>query len=155
MDMVIGGEIVVALSFGVSPLILSVGSEILPQRLRIAAQGVLNMFIGLGGIFALLVGEALVTNSIEGWRTYYYIIAGELGFGALIFGLLYNPPPRPLQLSLSFREKMGMVFQTPKEKLILSLILTLWIAARLGRLFLARCRDHPILYSTIVVREPL
>ena len=109
MGMVIGGEIVIALGFGASPLILSVGSEILPRRLRIAAQGVLNMFIGLGGIFALLVGEALVTNSSEGWRTYYYIIAGELGFGALIFGLLYNPPPRPLELSLSFKEKMGMV----------------------------------------------
>jgi MFS family permease len=110
--MVLGGQVIAALAFAPSSLVYAVGSEILPRKWRPAAQGGLNIATGLGSIFALLLGEHLVSHSADGWRTYFYINGGLVGLSALIFAIFYNPPPRQLQTTLTQRQKLAKVSNT-------------------------------------------
>lgn len=106
MGMAIAGEAICGLAFGAQPLLYAVASEILPRRYRPAAQGGLNIAINLAGAFGLLVGSVIMKTHTDGFRIYWYLSAGLMGVSALTCALLYNPPPRPLQLSLTFREKL-------------------------------------------------
>jgi MFS family permease len=92
MGMVIGGEILAAMSLGSQPLLYAVASEILPRRWRPEAQAGLN-----------------VDDSPDGFRTFFYIATGLNGVAAVICVALYNPPLRILQKSLKFGEKMAKV----------------------------------------------
>jgi MFS family permease len=109
MGMAIAGEVVCGVAYGSQPLLYAVASEILPRRFRPAAQGGINIAVGVGGIFALLVGSTLVRNYNEGFRIFWYITAAILAVSAVICAFLYNPPPRPLQLSLRSSEKLARV----------------------------------------------
>ena len=109
MGMVIGGEILAAMSLGSQPLLYAVASEILPRRWRPEAQAGLNVALGFGAIFTLLAGLKFVDDSPDGFRTFFYIATGLNGVAAVICVALYNPPLRILQKSLKFREKMAKV----------------------------------------------
>lgn len=109
MNMAIAGQVIAGLSFGSQPLLYAVASEILPRRWRPEAQAGLNVTVGVGGIFTLLVGFKLTADIPEGFRKFYYITAGIQAIAAIICALLYNPPLRSLQASLSLNEKFARV----------------------------------------------
>ncbi|KAK4998652.1 hypothetical protein LTR66_002156 [Elasticomyces elasticus] len=109
MNMAIAGQVVGGLSFGCQPLQFAVASEILPRRWRPEAQAGLNVVAGIAAILGLLVGLKITATDPEGFRTYFYITAGCYGIAAIICALLYNPPLRPLQVSLSQREKLNQL----------------------------------------------
>lgn len=106
IGMAIAGLTVSGFSYGCQPLIHAVVSEVLPRKYRSYAQATTNMSISLGAICALLAGGALTRNNPAGFRTYWYITAAVYAATALTVGLLYNPPPRELQVRLNFREKV-------------------------------------------------
>jgi MFS family permease len=112
MRMAIAGEVIAGLAYGAQPLLYAVASEILPRRYRPIAQAGINVSIGFGGIFGLLVGSTLVRNSPTGFRTFWYITAGILAATAVICAVLYKPPPRQLQVSLTFKEKTHKVLHS-------------------------------------------
>ncbi|KAH6986962.1 major facilitator superfamily domain-containing protein [Ilyonectria destructans] len=107
MGMAIAGEAICGLGFGTQPLLYAVASEILPRRYRPIAQGGMNVAINMAGAFGLLVGSVIIKEHSEGFRIYWYLSAGLMGVSALVCFLLYNPSPRPLQLSLTLNEKLA------------------------------------------------
>lgn len=109
MYMAIGGQILAGVAFGSQPLLYAVASEILPRRWRPEAQAGLTATIGIATIFGLCVGFKLTEDSPEGFRVYFYIAAGVNAVAAIICAFLYNPPLRPLQVSLSLKEKLTRV----------------------------------------------
>lgn len=110
MGVAIAGQVIVGLSFGVQPLSHAVPSEVVPRKWRPYAQGAVNMAASSGGLTGLLVGGALTRNDHHvGFRTYWYIGAALYGVSALICLVLYNPPPRELQLSLTLSQKLRLL----------------------------------------------
>lgn len=106
MGMVIAGAVITGLAYGAQPLLYAVVSEILPRRFRAPAQSSINISLGIGSIFTLLVGETLMKYHTDGFRIFWYITGGLLGLSAIVCALLYNPPLRPLQQSLTQRQKL-------------------------------------------------
>jgi MFS family permease len=107
IGMAIAGFTIGGISFGAQPLLHAVTSEILPRKYRPLAQGTVNTSAALGAIIALLMGGSLTRNSHpEGFRTYWYIGAAIYAITAAICAVLYNPPPRKLQVSLTRKEKL-------------------------------------------------
>jgi MFS family permease len=106
MGMAIAGEAICGLVYGSQPLLYAVISEILPRKYRPAAQGGINASLGLGGLTALLAGSTMIKKYTEGFRVFWYLVAGILAVSATIFAILYNPPARPLQKSLTTKEKL-------------------------------------------------
>ncbi len=96
MKMAIGGEILAALGYSSQALLNAIASEILPRRLRPAAQGGLGLSSGIGASASLLFGFHMISVSPDGWRVFFYVTAGCILVSALLFAFLYNPPPRPL-----------------------------------------------------------
>ncbi|KIW98778.1 uncharacterized protein Z519_00441 [Cladophialophora bantiana CBS 173.52] len=106
MQMAIAGFVLGGASFGAQPLVHAVASETMPRKYRSFAQGACNSAIALGSLFSLLVGGALTNNNPAGFRTYWYICAGIYVLSTVMLATLYNPPPRELQLTLTFKEKV-------------------------------------------------
>src|SRR2546423_6435174 len=107
IGMAIAGFVVGGISFGAQPLLHAVTSEILPRKYRPLAQGTVNTSAALGAIIALLMGGSLTRNSNpEGFRIYWYVGAAVYAVTAAICAILYNPPPRKLQVELTQREKL-------------------------------------------------
>lgn len=106
MQMAIAGFVVGGVSFGAQPLVHAVASETMPRKYRSFAQGACNAAIALGSLFSLLVGGTLTNNDPAGFRTYWYICAGIYVLSTIMLATLYNPPPRELQLTLTFNEKI-------------------------------------------------
>lgn len=102
---VLAGFAVGGIAYGAQPLLHAVVSEVLPRKYRSWAQSSVNVSVGFGAIFGLLVGGALAEGSLRGYRTYLYINAGLFGAAALAVLLLYNPPPRETQVA-STRAKL-------------------------------------------------
>lgn len=123
MGQAIGGQSVSSIQFMSQCLLTAVASEIWPRKYRPAAQGGLNAAGAAGAIAGLLIGPALTTDHLFGWRVYWYIVAGLLGISALLIVTLYNPPPRPLQKSLSTREKLSRLDWTGYFLLCIGLVL--------------------------------
>lgn len=107
MNQAIGGQVISSVLYIGQPILIAVASEILPRKFRPIAQGGLNLAGAAGAIVGLLAGSAFTTNNLYGWRNYWYIVTALLGASAIIIGVLYNPPPRPLQKSLTLKEKLG------------------------------------------------
>jgi MFS family permease len=105
MGMYIAGFCVGGLGFGSQGLFLAVVSEVLPRGMRSWSQAGANFVNAFGSIFALSLGGYLVQTGPEGFRTYLYITAGVYAASVLLVVLLYNPPPRELQVALAFKEK--------------------------------------------------
>lgn len=108
IGMAIAGFAITGLSYGAQPLLHAVVSEVLPRKYRPYAQGSVNVSASLGAVFALLVGGALTRNqNATGFRVYWYITAGIYAGSAIACAVLYNPPLRELQVSLTMRQKLG------------------------------------------------
>lgn len=107
MSQAIGGQVIGSVLYIGQPILIAVASEILPRKFRPMAQAGLNGVGALGGIVGLLGGSSLTTNHLFGWRNYFYIGAALMGASAVIITILYNPPPRPLQKSLTLGEKLA------------------------------------------------
>lgn len=106
IGMAIAGQCIVGIAYGSQGLLYAVASEIVPRRFRPVAQGGLNASFSLGGIIALLAGEAMIRDFHEGFRIFYYFTAGLLATSTAIIVVLYNPPQRPLQKSLTQGQKL-------------------------------------------------
>ena len=105
--MAIAGFTITGLSYGAQPLLHAVVSEVLPRKYRPWAQATVNVSASLGAIFGLLVGGALTRNNHPaGFRTYWYITAAFYAVAAVLCAVLYNPPPRELQKTLTLKEKL-------------------------------------------------
>lgn len=107
MDQAIGGQVISSVTYISQPILTAVASEILPRKFRPTAQGGLNIAGALGAVVGITAGAAVTTNHLYGWRDLYYIAAALLAASAIIVALLYNPPLRPLQKSLTLREKLA------------------------------------------------
>jgi MFS family permease len=105
--MAIAGEAICGIVYGSQPLLYAVVSEILPRKYRPAAQGGVNASLAAGGIVALLAGSAMIKNYKDGFRIFWYFVAAILAVSAIICAICYNPPPRPLQLRLTQKQKLG------------------------------------------------
>ncbi|KAK6404295.1 hypothetical protein LTR95_018877, partial [Oleoguttula sp. CCFEE 5521] len=104
---VIAGFTVGGICYGAQPLLHAVTSEVLPRKYRAWAQASVNVSASFGAIYALLVGGALTRNQRpENFRTYWYTAAGIYAVAALIVAVLYRPPLRELQVSLTTGEKL-------------------------------------------------
>jgi MFS family permease len=106
MGEAIVGQVLAALGYSSQALLNAIASEILPRRLRPAAQGGLGLTSGLGAAFSLIFGFHMVEVSTDGWRVYWYVTAGLMLAATIVFTLAYNPSPRPLQAALSTVEKI-------------------------------------------------
>jgi hypothetical protein len=107
MDMAIAGEVITSLSYGAQSLYYSVASEILPRKYRPAAQGGVNAALGFGAIVGLLAGSYVIKTYNEGFRIFWYINAAITATAAIVFAFVYNPPTRPLQTSMTTRQKLS------------------------------------------------
>ncbi|RVX68467.1 hypothetical protein B0A52_07890, partial [Exophiala mesophila] len=105
----IGGQSIGCLCMGAQPLVHAIASEIIPRKYRSHAQAAVTAAACLGGIIGILIGGALVRSTPQGFRVFYYITAGCYAILAAIVTWLYNPPPRPLQLELNGRQKLGQL----------------------------------------------
>ncbi|KAF4436026.1 hypothetical protein F53441_13339, partial [Fusarium austroafricanum] len=104
----IAGFAIVGISYGAQPLLHTILSEVVARKWRPWAQGSVHIAAALGAIVGLLVGGAVTRNeNYGGFRTYWYMVAGIYVFATVSCHLLYNPPPRTLQLGLSIPEKLG------------------------------------------------
>ena len=89
------------------PLLHAIVSEVLARKYRPWAQASINFSAALGAITGLVVGGALTTNNKhDGFRIYWYVVAGIYTLTAVSCQLLYNTPPRSLQVELSMRQKL-------------------------------------------------
>lgn len=109
MGQVIAGSVITCLAYGSQPLLYAVVSEILPRRFRAPAQSSINIALGTGSLFTLLVGETIMKYHTDGFRLFWYITGGCLGLSAILCALLYYPLPRPLQKSLTQRQKLAQL----------------------------------------------
>jgi hypothetical protein len=109
MQMAIAGFALGGVAFGPQPLLHAVASEIMPRKYRSFAQAAIMSSISIGAIMSLTIGGALTEHDPAGFRTYWYICGGIFVFAAVLIGVLYNPAPRELQITLTQREKLGML----------------------------------------------
>ena len=107
MAVTIFAFVVLGTACGCQAALYSVPSEVLPRKYRPLAQAATNMAAGLGCIIGVLLACGLLNdNHVQNYRIFWYVNTGffVLGFLGVFFG--YNPPPRELQLSLTFTEKL-------------------------------------------------
>ena len=107
MNMAIVGQCVAGISYGAQPLLHAVTSEVLPRKYRPFAQAANNFACAVGGLSALLIGGAMTrNNNPSGFRNYWYMATALYTVAATLCAVLYNPPLRPLQTSLTNSEKL-------------------------------------------------
>jgi hypothetical protein len=68
---------------------------------------VFNASLAVRAIYTLLVGAVLIKDCHEGFRIFWYINTGLITVSAVITRFLYRPPPRPLQVLLKLKDKLG------------------------------------------------
>lgn len=105
MSVALFGTFLVSLVTPAQPVVWTVASEIVPKRYRMSSQSGISMIYAIGAIVTLLGGSALNKNYHDGWRIYWYIIAGLFALSATVIFFSYKPHILPAQ-SLSFREKI-------------------------------------------------
>ncbi|KAH6685489.1 major facilitator superfamily domain-containing protein [Plectosphaerella plurivora] len=106
MTMAIAGALLVGVGSGSTSLLYAVASEILPRRYRPAAQAGVNIANSLGGILTILAGFSLVKENDEGFRVIWYIGTGLFAINFIVIFVLFKPPQRHLEISLTLRQKL-------------------------------------------------
>ncbi|KAK3694144.1 major facilitator superfamily domain-containing protein [Podospora appendiculata] len=110
MNMAIGGFCVIGIAFGTQPLLHVVTSEVLPRRWRSWGQAADMCSNAAGSILGLYVGGALNRTSdpaSDGFRYYFYMTMACFLIAAIMCAIVYNPPPMPLQNTLTNAEKLA------------------------------------------------
>ena len=79
----------------------------MPRKWRTIAQAATATAGGLGGVVGALMAGGLVRTDPTKWRIFFYIVVGMYVAVLAIIVLLYNPPKRELQTTLSQREKLA------------------------------------------------
>lgn len=102
----IAGFCIMGLAWGSQSLLFSVASEILPRKYRGIGQASVNISSGLGGIFGLLVGGALIRQIPGHFRIFWYITCGIYAVATVGVLVGYNPPPRALQKTMTSVQKL-------------------------------------------------
>lgn len=106
----LAGFCLLGLSLGNLSLLAAIVSEVVPRRHRANAQASMNFSGSVGGVLALVTAGKLASPSHpEGFRIYWYIVAGLYAICTAFCFFFYNPPPRELQVSLSLSAKLGQV----------------------------------------------
>ncbi|KAK4936733.1 hypothetical protein LTR10_022457 [Elasticomyces elasticus] len=99
MTVALFGNFLAAVSTAGQPLFYTVASEIVPRLYRPMAQAGIGLVVAASGMTGLLAGSALTRHNPAGWRVIWYIEIGLFAFSGVILYFLYNPPPRPEQIS--------------------------------------------------------
>lgn len=107
MSVAILGATIGSIGGATQSLVHAISSEVLPRRYRMSGQAALNVGSAFGGLVGLLAGGAFTKGNPNGFRAYFYLMAGIYAVATLICVVFYTPPPRELQLSLTQREKLG------------------------------------------------
>ena len=123
MTVVIVGHVIASLLYAPQGLMYAVLSEIVPRKYRAAAQAGINTSFSIGGIFTLTVGSFWIKEYNEGFRIFFYFSSAILAVSSFTIGLLYNPPPRPLQTSLTTKQKLRQLDWTGYTLLTTGIIL--------------------------------
>ena len=97
IGMAIAGQAIAGLSQPSQALTHAIMSEILPRKYRPYAQAAVQVSVSLASVTALYVGGALSRTNPEGFRNFFYFTAAIYFFNAMVFAVLYKPPPRELQ----------------------------------------------------------
>jgi hypothetical protein len=79
----------------------------MPRKWRTIAQAATATAGGLGGAVGALMAGGLVKANPANWRIFFYIVVGMYVVVLTVITLLYNPPKRELQTTLTQREKLG------------------------------------------------
>ncbi|WAO91432.1 MFS domain-containing protein [Fusarium falciforme] len=104
---VIAGFVLIGISYGATPVLFAVPSEILPRSQRSIAQSTINMSSSIGGILSLVMGGLLLRhNRLENYRVFFYVVAAFFGLSFLGILFFYYPPPREEQVSLKLTQKL-------------------------------------------------
>lgn len=144
MGAAIGTQVIAATSNGAQPILHAVVSEVLPRRYRPYAQVAINVACGLGAIMGIYVGATFVKNDPEGYRNYWYFLAGLYFAAASLVLVFYRPKVRQEQ-KLSLTEKVHAL-DLPAMFLIVVSLLTLCIALTYG--------DNPYPWTSARVLAP-
>lgn len=108
MTMALAGQGVSGIACSSQVLIHAIPSEVLPRRLRPIAQAGVNVAAATGTFIPLLFGGAVTRNyHHDGYRSLFYVNAGLFAIGGIAVAILYNPPLRDLQVSLTQRQKLA------------------------------------------------
>lgn len=105
MAVAILGATIGSIGGGTQSLVHAIASEVLPRRYRMAGQAALNTGSALGGLVGLLAGGAFTKGNPNGFRAFFYLMAGIYAAATIICFIFYTPPPRELQMSLTSKEK--------------------------------------------------
>ena len=97
IGMLIVGQSIAGFGQTSTALAHAIVSEIVPRKYRAHAQTSLQAGVGLSAITALYSGGAMCRTDPEGFRNFFYLTAALFFCSALIFALVYRPPPRKLQ----------------------------------------------------------
>ena len=79
----------------------------MPRKYRTIAQAATATAGGLGGAVGSLMAGGLVRANPANWRIFFYIVVGLYTVVVSIIIVLYNPPKRELQTTLTQREKLA------------------------------------------------
>lgn len=79
----------------------------MPRKWRTIAQAATATAGGLGGAVGALMAGGLVRSNPANWRVFFYIVVGMYAVVVSIIVVLYNPPKRELQTTLTQREKLA------------------------------------------------
>lgn len=97
----------IAVMFGGQAASFAVVGEILPRKYRALGQASLNVSRSVAGISGVLFCGALVENGgAEDYSIYFYVVTGLVALVTAAIVILYNPPVRELQTSLTHVEKL-------------------------------------------------
>ncbi|KAK4494709.1 hypothetical protein PRZ48_014065 [Zasmidium cellare] len=105
----IAAQTLIGVGFAAVPLAYCIPSEILPRKWRPAVQGLVNVVSALGAISGTLaIGGLTRSDTVNGWRDYYWIQFALWGFIALAILFGYKPPKRHTRYDhLSLWQKIG------------------------------------------------
>ncbi|KIV90325.1 hypothetical protein PV10_07639 [Exophiala mesophila] len=104
---VFAGFSFMSVMFGGQAASFAVVSEILPRKYRAIGQASLNVSQGVAGMAGVLFCGALLQNGgSEGYRIYFYVVAGLFAVATASIAFFYDPPPRELQKSLTHLDKL-------------------------------------------------
>ncbi|KZM23649.1 transmembrane transport [Ascochyta rabiei] len=105
---VIVGQTIKGFGYATTPLLYAIPSEILPNKWRPMAQGIVNMAASCASVSGpLIIGALVEADPVRGWRKYWWIEMALWAASLISIFFGYNPPKRKTQDdSLSWVQKL-------------------------------------------------